>query len=113
MPLYDYLCPACGPFDARRAVAERDVPLPCPHCAAPAVRAWLSTPHLATMPSARRAAFAVNERSAHAPQHSGSYQRLRHPAGCGCCKPGAGSRTAVSPAGAKSFPSARPWMISH
>jgi hypothetical protein len=43
----------------------------------------------------------------------GSYGRLKHPAGCGCCSTSKKATTVRAPDGAKSFPSKRPWMISH
>lgn len=113
MPTYDYACPACGPFEAMRSIAARDEPAACPRCTAPAPRAWLVAPRLAQMPAERRAAFAVNERAAHAPQRSGDYARLRHPAGCGCCAGARRGGTARAADGAKAFPGQRPWMISH
>jgi hypothetical protein len=44
----------------------------------------------------------------------GSYARMRHPSGCGCCS-GTSKRgsTVTAPSGAKTFPTKRPWMISH
>jgi len=112
MPTYDYACPHCGPFEAVRRIAERDLPASCPDCAAPAARAWLTAPRLADMPADRRLAMATNERASHAPQHSSQVARSRHPAGCGCCK--AAPKTDPSrPAAAKSFANRRPWMISH
>lgn len=113
MPTYDYLCPQCGPFDALRSMAERDVPAACPACTRPAARAWLAAPRLADMPADRRHAMATNERASHEPKRSGEYSRLRHPAGCSCCSTGRKSATARAPDGAKAFPGKRPWMISH
>ena len=104
MPVYDYLCETCGPFTEARPMAEFAAPQACPECAQAAPRALLSVPALAMMPAARRAAFATNERSANAP-------RRGHAAGCGCCAPRRG-KLAAEPA-AKSFPAARPWMLSH
>ena len=74
-------------------------------------------PQLACMDAGLRGAHATNERAQHAPRSSreGSYGRMRHPAGCGCCA-GAGSRrggTVRAPDGSKAFPAKRPWMISH
>jgi putative FmdB family regulatory protein len=40
MPLYDYKCDACGPFEAWRKMAELSVPLPCPDCDAIATRVF-------------------------------------------------------------------------
>ncbi len=116
MPTYDYDCPECGRFDAQRRIAARDEPASCPQCTKPALRVVACAPRLALMASAARGAFQINERAAHAPQHSSSYQRLAHPAGCGCCATtGAKGRGATVQAanGAKVFPSKRPWMISH
>jgi len=89
-------------------MAEFQAPQPCEGCGASAPRATLTAPRVAGMDAGRRQAMATNERSANAPTKSGG----RHPASCGCCK--RPSRlTAESVSGAKSFPSARPWMISH
>ncbi len=108
MPTYEYDCPACGPFEAVRPMAEFQAPQPCGGCGGTAPRVMLSAPRLAGMDASRRAAFATNERSANAPRSS----RGAHAAGCGCCKPR--SRTLSAEAvGPKSFPAARPWMIGH
>ena len=48
MPLYEYRCPQCGPFDLRRAVEEASAPLWCPTCDAPARRVY-SAPGTATL----------------------------------------------------------------
>ena len=55
----------------------------------------------------------VNERAKHEPRSSRDYQRLKHPAGCGCCSGTRPKATVTAPNGAKAFPSKRPWMISH
>jgi putative FmdB family regulatory protein len=110
MPVYDYDCVRCGPFTELRPMAECEAPLACPECGAAAPRAFLTAPRLATMDGARRTASATNERSAHQPRLSSS----SHGPGCSCCSGGARrARTAKAPDGKKSFPSARPWMISH
>ena len=109
MPVYDYACEDCGVFTAMRPMSAYRDPCPCPDCGGESPRAFLTAPRLASMDAGKRGAIAVNERSAHAPRRS-----TAHGAGCSCCsgaKPS--SRTAVSPSGAKSFPSARPWQISH
>jgi putative FmdB family regulatory protein len=110
MPHYDYLCADCGSFSEVRPMADSALPQLCPSCSAPAPRAILTAPRMAGMSSERRAAFVTNERSSHAPKMSGG----RHPSGCGCCSGlSRKSPAATPPAAAKSFPSARPWMISH
>lgn len=96
MPTYEYACDACGGFDALRPIAERDAPCACPACGAAARRALFTAPALSRLAAGTRQAFAVNERSAHAPQ-------------CRCSAHAA----AKTSAGAKSFPARRPWMISH
>ncbi len=107
MPTYDYACPSCGPFSAFRPMAEFAHPASCDQCGTEAPRAYFTAPALANMDAAKRKGMAVNERSRHAPRRSSE----GHGAGCGCCsprKPAAPTATA-----AKSFPGARPWMISH
>ncbi len=113
MPTYDYACPACGGFDALRSFAQRDEPAACPDCAAPSPRVFAAMPRLACLSSETRRAMETNERARHEPKISGSYQRMRHPAGCGCCSTGKRGATVTAANGAKAFPSKRPWMISH
>ncbi|WP_367847308.1 zinc ribbon domain-containing protein [Rhodoferax sp. WC2427] len=74
MPTYDYVCPACGGFEAIRRLAERDDPCACPVCGNAAQRVLtLSTAE------PRRAS------SAHGQSLEANYQRLKHRAGCACC----------------------------
>lgn len=114
MPTYDYDCPGCGGFDALRALSERNEPAACPDCGAASPRVFVSAPRLALMDGGTRSAIGVNERARHEPKSSRDYQRMRHPAGCGCCSTsGKRSATVTAPSGAKAFPSKRPWMISH
>jgi putative FmdB family regulatory protein len=101
MPVYEYDCAACGPFAAPRPMAEYRAPQACPGCGAAAPRVLLTPPGFAAMDPARRVAVATNERSAHAPRQAA------HGPGCGCCSASRGAPKA------KTFPSARPWMISH
>lgn len=117
MPTYDYDCEGCGSFDALRSIARRDDDAACPSCGVLARRFLAGAPGLASVSTASRRAIETNERSASSPRSSrdmaGGYQRLKHPSGCGCCRPGIRSATVRSPSGAKSFPAKRPWMISH
>lgn len=112
MPVYDYMCEACGPFTQVHPMSQCDVAQSCPICAHPSPRAFLTAPRFAMMDAGRRAAFATNERSANAPKSARDYAGT-HGAGCGCCAPKMTSRTKTAANGAKSFPAARPWMISH
>ncbi|MDQ7955284.1 MAG: zinc ribbon domain-containing protein [Rhodocyclaceae bacterium] len=113
MPAYEYECAGCGGFDAFRSMSQRNEPAACPVCAAPSPRVLASAPRLALLDGGTRRAMDVNERARHEPRSSRDYQRLRHPAGCGCCSPGRSKATVTAPNGAKAFPSKRPWMISH
>jgi hypothetical protein len=101
MPVYDYLCNACGPFTDMR-----------PHCAGESPRAILTAPNFFCMPSDRRKAHATNERSANAPRTVAEY-KASHGPGCGCCSGKPSRLVKQTRSGAKSFPTARPWMISH
>ena len=114
MPVYEYWCSGCGhDFTALRRMADAGLPHACPACGADAPRAVLSAPALSSMPAAARKAHATNERARHAPVSNAEYQ-ARHGPGCACCKPGLPKRaTATAPTGEKTFPTARPWMISH
>lgn len=112
MPFYDYECRRCGPFTVMRPMAECELPSNCPDCGREAPRAYLTAPFFAAMPAGRRAAFAANERSAHAPQQLSRMDR-RHGADCGCCSPKSSRTVKRGRNGAKSFPSSRPWMLSH
>ena len=114
MPTYDYECRDCGGFDALRSVAQRNEPAACPDCGAASPRVFASAPRLGLLEEGTRRAMDVNERARHEPRSSRDYQRLRHPAGCGCCSTGRPRKASVTAAdGAKSFPGRRPWMISH
>ncbi|MBB4427201.1 putative FmdB family regulatory protein [Bradyrhizobium sp. CIR48] len=125
MPVYEYLCDDCGPFKDLRPMAECDDPQSCPHCETMAPRVILTAPNFFCMPSDKRKAHAINERSSHSPQTLAQY-KASHGPGCGCCSPGktVKDKNAIdkkkparlvtkTKSGAKGFPTARPWMISH
>lgn len=113
MPVYEYLCNDCGPFTNMRPMAECDEPDACPRCDEAAPRVILTAPAFFCMPAATRKAHAVNERSRHAPKRSAD-NGAAHAAGCGCCSGKKPARLQTrSRSGAKGFPTARPWMISH
>jgi putative FmdB family regulatory protein len=114
MPVYEYLCDTCGPFTEMRAMSEFRAPCDCPECAAPAPRVLLTAPNFACTPAHERKARDVNERSRHAPMTLDQYKaKASHGAGCGCCSGKPSRWVAKTRDGAKSFPTARPWMISH
>ncbi|MGE4482096.1 FmdB family zinc ribbon protein [Acidocella sp.] len=111
MPVYDYMCPHCGPFTALMPMAAFEDDLDCPECGKAAPRALLNVPHFALMSGTKRKAYAVNEKSAYEPDST--RKSGRHPPGCGCCAKPPGKLKADAPAPMKSFPGSRPWMISH
>jgi hypothetical protein len=90
-------------------MAEFQAPQPCQGCGDLAPRATLTAPRLSGMDPGRRQAMATNERSANAPARSNG----AHPASCGCCRPSSSRLKAEAVPAAKTFPAARPWMISH
>jgi putative FmdB family regulatory protein len=112
MPVYEYLCDDCGPFKDMRPMSECDAPHACPHCRAVAPRVILTAPNFFCMPSDKRKAIGLNERSANAPKTLDQYKATHGP-GCGCCSGKASRLMTKSKNGAKGFPTARPWMISH
>jgi putative FmdB family regulatory protein len=110
MPVYEYLCDDCGAFTQMRPMSECDLPSDCPHCALEAPRVILTAPHCTTMSAQSRLAHATNERSAHAPRTSNN---SAHGAGCACCSGKSSRMVTRGKSGSKSFPTTRPWMISH
>jgi putative FmdB family regulatory protein len=114
MPVYEYECGHCGVFSASKPMSEYRAPHACPECGILAQRALVTAPAFAGMPAVTRTAHTVNEKAKHEPQTLAE-RAARHGPGCGCCgstssKP---SRTMKAKDGSKTFPSARPWMISH
>lgn len=115
MPVYEYLCEDCGDFTAMRPMSEYQAPQPCPDCGAASPRVMLTAPRLSSMPRASLAAHSTNERAASAPLSVGEF-KAKHGSGCSCCSGGMKSRSrkqSAARSAAKSFPKARPWMISH
>ncbi len=109
MPIYDYCCDPCGPFEARRPMSESRAPVPCERCGVPAPRI-VSAPRLNLMASNNRYAEMRNEKSAHEPDvvqtlqpsrvsdgHAHSHAPHQHQ------HPHSHARRA----------SARPWMLGH
>ena len=101
MPVYDYHCATCGPFESSRPMKESSEPAACPQCAALTARV-LVAPSLNLMQASTRKAEIRNEKSANAPEvvsrmpdashrahrHHEAHDHKRH-------KP------------------ARPWMVGH
>jgi len=112
MPVYEYRCDACGPFTQMRPMAEYEQPTPCPACGTAAPRVILTAPHCSTLSTQSRLAHATNERSAHAPRTLSSMKGA-HAAGCTCCSGRSSRMVRRGKNGSKSFPTSRPWMLSH
>jgi putative FmdB family regulatory protein len=115
MPVYEYQCDSHGVFTAMRPMSEYLDPQPCPDCGSAACRVMLSAPQVSSLSSRRKAAYATNERSQHAPLSADAY-KAGHSAGCSCCSGSARLRSRSKPGAgraAKSFVNKRPWMISH
>jgi putative FmdB family regulatory protein len=82
MPVYEYLCDACGPFDELRPLAAFAQPCECPVCGAMAGRNLVSAPALGG---------SALGGSAGAPPSPGA-GFTKHAGGCGCCAPRRGLR---------------------
>jgi hypothetical protein len=95
-----------------RPMSECDEPQDCPQCAGLSPRAILTAPNFFCMPSDKRKAYATNERSANAPKTLDQYKASHGPS-CGCCSGKKSRLVTKTKSGAKGFPTARPWMISH
>lgn len=109
MPVYEYQCETCGVFEEMKPMSRFADPCDCPVCGTSAPRVMLTVPRLSAVSRATRRAHETNERAADSPKRSS------HGPNCGCCGGGAKkpSKTLHHPNGAKSFPTKRPWMISH
>ena len=112
MPVYEYLCNDCGPFTDMRPMAECDDPQDCPQCESISPR---GDPDRAEflLHAVGQAQGARHQRTQpHAPKTLGEY-KASHGPGCGCCSTKPSRLVNKTRSGAKSFPTARPWMISH
>lgn len=108
MPVYDYKCPKHGVFHELVAMSESSAKKPCPQCHIPSQRVVLLAPTILNMDPRKRQACACNERAQHEPKHS---SRLLRPDSMQSGNHS--SKTLLTSDGKKSFPSQRPWMISH
>ncbi|CUH76620.1 putative regulatory protein, FmdB family [Tritonibacter multivorans] len=107
MPIYEYSCPDCGPFQSMGRMATSDAPCGCPICGTASPRITVAAPQLSRLDSGRRSAHSVNERASHSPKFSRDVdprmkgQKITR------------RRETKSADGAKSFANKRPWMLSH
>jgi putative FmdB family regulatory protein len=109
MPIYDYLCPACGPFEERRPMSESQASATCAICLSTAAR-MPAAPRLNLMPSNNRIAESRNEKSAHEPD---VVHRLAANDSHAHAHGRQGSHKHTAGHARVPHPSPRPWMLGH
>lgn len=67
MPIYQFLCEECGPFEEHRPFKEAGNPAICPECEGTARRVY-HMPNLKPMPTTLSNAMHRAEKSAHEPE---------------------------------------------
>jgi putative FmdB family regulatory protein len=67
VPIYDFACEDCGPFEQRRSFTESGAPAACPCCGREARRVY-SMPNTRRMPTALSGAMDRAEKSGHEPE---------------------------------------------
>lgn len=67
MPIYEFLCEDCGPFEERRSFEEAGKPADCPQCGIVARRIY-SIPGFKTIPTALSKAMHRAQKSAYEPE---------------------------------------------
>ena len=67
MPVYEFVCEDCGPFEQQRSFAEAGEPMACPSCGCEARRVY-SMPNTRRMPAALSSAMDRVEKSTHEPE---------------------------------------------
>ncbi len=66
MPIYDFICAGCGPYEVRRPMAQAGALTPCPNCGGQGQRVF-TPPGLALLARPLRRALDLEEKSAHEP----------------------------------------------
>jgi putative FmdB family regulatory protein len=74
VPIYEFLCRECGPFEQQRSFAEASDPMRCPSCGLAARRTY-TMPATKNLPAAFSNAMDRVEKSVHEPEV------VRHPVG--------------------------------
>lgn len=116
MPVYDYKCKTHGIFSDLAMMDDSAKPAACPQCKNLSARVIMLSPTILDMAPERRNAFETNERASHEPVVSTADRRAQdhqHKNGCGCNAKKPSRFMMYTPDGGKTFPTARPWMISH
>jgi putative FmdB family regulatory protein len=125
MPVYDYTCPNCGPFNTLATADQAWDNAVCPKCFAESPRDPRSMPRQGLLDGTTRKAMSRNEQAREVPFSKEGWAEEkarrahdaghRHGPGCGCGghDDTVATRTVVRPDGGKYFPGSRPWMISH
>ncbi len=67
MPIYEFLCKECGPFEQRRSFVKAGDPMACPSCDEEAKRVYSMTA-TKNVPTALSSAMHRAEKSAHEPE---------------------------------------------
>lgn len=106
MPIYQYTCADCGPFENAAPISRFADPCDCPTCGALSPRNLLSVPQLSKLAPSARNAHAVNERSAHSPKRAKAN-------GLKPMGPKINGKALTRADGSKSLSGGRPWMLSH
>ncbi|GBD16322.1 hypothetical protein HRbin26_01218 [bacterium HR26] len=99
MPLYEFTCPAHGPFELRRPFSQASAPAHCPRCGELARRVFTS-PNVPRTPAWIVEGLTREERSRHEPRIA-----TREEIGLPAYDPEAKPQYHVA--------RGRPWMISH
>lgn len=118
MPIYDYLCTRCGPFEERRPMSESGLSVLCASCHTLAPR-LPAAPRLNLMAANNRYAHTRNEKSAHEPDvvhrmiapdghaHAAGAEHQHH------AHSHSHSHGQAHGHGRAASPSPRPWMLGH
>lgn len=67
MPVYEFVCEDCGPFEQQRSFKEAGDPMTCPSCGRESKRVY-SMPNTRRMSAALSGAMDRAEKSAHEPE---------------------------------------------
>ncbi|MBT4627156.1 MAG: zinc ribbon domain-containing protein [Rhodospirillales bacterium] len=108
MPLYNYVCNDCGPFEEWQSMSQSAEPNTCTNCGEQSGRD-VSTPALALMSPITRTAHFRNEKSASNPEVVNKPKNVKAEEGHGKSK----GHTHHNHAHSHGHGPSRPWMIGH